>query len=374
MKDESPTRTDRHKKPEKHGKRGSRIRLIIMAVIVLILIGGGVFAAQTYGKLKHNFSKSYSGVESATKTSVKAGQPISVLLMGTDTGALGRKDKGRTDTMIVVTINPKSNKTTMVSIPRDTMVNLRTGQNANAGIEKINSAYTVDGAGGAIKTVENLINVPINYYAVMNMGGLEKIVDAIGGINVTVPFSWSDSHTHMSFTKGKAHLNGKRALGFARMRYEDPQGDYGRQKRQQQVITAIAKKVLASKSPSEYEKLMSLVADNLRTNLTFDDLVGLAAHDNVAIKNLKKSSLQGTGAYIGDESFQVTSTKELNRVSTLLRGQLGLKKVTLNNFNTRQNKQNVAAGFDFSNGYNPIYTLYGGASVGAMEQSGTVNS
>ncbi|KRK47085.1 LytR family transcriptional regulator [Secundilactobacillus kimchicus] len=371
MKDELPTRTDRHKKPEKHGKRGSRIRLIIMAVIVLILIGGGVFAAQTYGKLKHNFSKSYSGVGSTTQTTVKAGQPISVLLMGTDTGALGRKDKGRTDTMIVVTINPKSNKTTMVSIPRDTMVNLRSGQNSNAGVEKINAAYTVDGAGGAIKTVENLINVPINYYAIMNMGGLEKIVDAIGGIDVTVPFSWSDSHTHMSFTKGKAHLNGKRALGFARMRYEDPQGDYGRQKRQQQVITAIAKKVLASKSPSEYEKLMSLVADNLRTNLTFDDLVGLAAHDNEAIQNLKKSSLQGTGAYIGDEAFQVTSTKELNRVSALLRGQLGLKKVTLNNFNTRQNKQNVAAGFDFSDGYNPTYNLYGGASVGASGQSKT---
>lgn len=364
MKDKVPTHTDRHQKPENHGKRGSRIRWIIIAVIVLFLIGGGIFAAQTYGKLKHNFSKSYSGVESTPHTTVKSGQPISLLLMGTDTGALGRKDKGRTDTMIVVTINPKSNKTTMVSIPRDTMVNLRSGENTNAEVEKINAAYTVDGAGGAIKTIENLINVPIDYYAIMNMGGLEKIVDAIGGVDVTVPFSWTDSHTHMSFNKGKAHLNGKRTLGFVRMRYEDPRGDYGRQKRQQQVITAVTKKVLASKSPSEYEKLISLVANNLRTNLTFDDLVSLAVHDNEALHSLKKSSLQGTGAYIGDEAFQVTSTRELNRVSALLRGQLGLKKATLNNFNTRQNKQNVAAGFDFSDGYNPIYSLYNGAVLG----------
>lgn len=95
----------------------------------------------------------------------------------------------------------------------------------------------------AINTVTKLVNVPISYYLTINMGALEKVVDAVGGVDVQVPFSFTSSKTGgQHFTKGGMHLNGNMALAYARMRYEDPKGDYGRQQRQQQVIKAILKK------------------------------------------------------------------------------------------------------------------------------------
>lgn len=337
--------------------RRSRVKVFFAWAFFLILIVGGASAAYTYAQTKNSLDKTFSAVSQTHKTTITSTKPISILLLGTDTGAFGRTDTGRSDTMIVVTINPKTEKTTMTSIPRDTLAKISATNGSASSTQKINAAYTVGGAGTAMKTVEKLLNIPINYYVTINMGGLRKVVNALGGIDVNVPFSWTDSHTHMSFTKGKAHLNGKQALAFARMRYEDPNGDYGRQKRQQQVIQAIIKKVNAKKSVSLYKKLLKLASNNMRTNLSFNDMIKLATDDQGATKHIKKTTLQGVGAYINEESYQVPTTKELQKVSNQLRSELGLSKETLSNTNTKLNKLNTAAGFDWS-GDNPTYTLY----------------
>ncbi len=361
--------------PPRHRQRRhlfSRIRTIVLSAIIVLLLGAGASAAYVYYTAKGSLSGSYSAVKNSNKTAITANKPISVLLMGTDTGAYGRTYKGRTDTMIVVTINPKTKKTTMVSIPRDTVAKIYSASGKSEGVQKINAAYTLAGAGGAIKTVEKLTNVPINYYVTMNMGGLKKIVNAIGGITVKATFSWTDSATHSSFTKGTHHVNGTKALAFARMRDEDPQGDYGRQKRQQQVITAIIKKVMNTKSVSTYHKLLSLVSSNMKTDLSFDNMLELAKDDRQAGQTVKKTTLQGTGVYIEESSYQVPTTKELNRVSKMLRKSLGLSAKTVSNYNTKENKLNVAAGFDFSDGNNPTYTLYD--SSGSTTTDGTTTT
>src|SRR5699024_9901892 len=98
---------------------------------------------------------------------------FAVLLMGTDTGALHRTEKrGRTDTMILAVVNPAKKHYTLVSIPRDTMAQM-IGTD-EFGVEKINAAYEIGGARMAMDTVSELINVPVKYYAVVNMGGIMK--------------------------------------------------------------------------------------------------------------------------------------------------------------------------------------------------------
>ncbi|GAW98115.1 LCP family protein [Secundilactobacillus mixtipabuli] len=345
-----PTQKPKHAISKRHSKTRAFI-LWTLAIIVILLGSAGAYAAY---QTKTSLDKTYSAAHGAHTAKVANSKPVSILLMGTDTGALGRTDKGRTDTMMVVTINPKTKKATMVSIPRDTLVKVSGTNNT----EKINAAYTVGGASTSMKTVENLLNVPLNYYVLLNMGGLEKVVNAIGGIDVKVPFSWSDSHTHMSFEKGKAHLNGKQALAFARMRYEDPNGDYGRQQRQQQVIQQIVKKVSKSADISMYQKLLNLLSNNMKTNMAFNDMISLAEHDKDSVKNVKKSSLKGLGAYINDEAFQVPNTQTLQTTSDLLRKSLGLSTQTLANFNTKENQQNTKNGFDWKSGNNPVYTVY----------------
>ncbi len=330
---------------------------VAISILGLMLVLGA-YAFRVYSDARTAIGGTFEQLSGRNATAkIKDEKPISFLLLGTDTGALGRTEKGNADTIIVVTINPKTKKTTMVSIPRDTLANIQDGSTRN--LRKINSSYLIGGSTTAVKTVEDLLAIPIDYYVTVNMAGLADIVDAVGGIDVTVPFSWDDRANGTGvFTKGPAHLNGKRALQFARMRHEDPEGDYGRQKRQQTVIKAIMKKVLSANTLSNYKTLLNTLKGNLQMNLTFDDLMGIGTNSDyvAALKNVKRDNLKGTGAYINSASYQVTKTSELQRVSDLIRKQLGKSTKNVDNAVTHQNDLNTT--FDWSSGWNPTYTIY----------------
>lgn len=330
----------------------------ILAAILAVFMIIGAYGYRMYGDTRNALNGAFqqlSGRNASAK--IKAGKPVSFLLMGTDTGALGRTEKGNSDTMIVVTLNPETGKSQMISIPRDTLANIQDGNGRD--LQKINAAYFIGGPNTAVKTVEDLFDVHLDYYVTVNMAGLSKIVNAVGGIDVTVPFAWDDSyHDAGIFEKGPAHLNGKRALQFARMRKFDPEGDYGRQKRQQQVIKAVMKKVLSTRTVSNYQPLLKSLKGNLQMNLTMDDLVAMGTNSGyrAALGNLKRDQLKGTGAWIGDGSYQVTETSELQRVSDLIRKGLGEETTTVDNAVTRQNELNY--NFDWDSGWNPTYTIY----------------
>ncbi len=165
--------------------------------------------------------------------------PVSILLLGTDTGKFGRSDEiSNTDTIIVATIDAQNKRSALFSVPRDTMAEMIGTSSFN--VQKINAAYSIGKAKMAMNTVSALVNVPLKYYVEVNMAGLEKIVNAVDGVDVQVPFTFS--YGGYTFTKGPMHLNGAQALAYARMRYDDPENDYGRQKRQRQVIKSIVKK------------------------------------------------------------------------------------------------------------------------------------
>lgn len=116
--------------------------------------------------------------------------------------------------------------------------------------------------------MQNLINVPIDYYVTINMGALSKIVDAVGGVDVDVPFSFQ--YDWRNFKKGPMHLNGVEALAYSRMRYQDPDYDYGRQKRQQQVIKGIVKSAMSLKTLGNFEKIMKTLSGSVATNMSFE--------------------------------------------------------------------------------------------------------
>lgn len=336
------------------------INFLLTAIVAVVVIAGA-YAFRMYGDTRNAINGTFQQISGRVDASkkIKENKPLSFLLLGTDTGALGRKQKGNSDTMIVVTVNPQTKKTTMVSIPRDTLANIQNRSTRN--LQKVNAAYFLGGPTTAVKTVEDLLDIPIDYYVTINMGGLSKIVDAVGGVDVNVPFSWNDTaHDAGIFTKGPAHLNGKRALQFARMRDEDPKGDYGRQLRQQEIIKAIMKKVLSTSTLANYEPLLKSLKGNLQMNLTFDDLVGIGSNSKyrAALHNLKRDQVKGTGAWIGNGSYQVASTKELQRVSDLINTSLGRSKVVLNNAVTRENAQNY--NFNWSATNNPTYYIYPG--------------
>lgn len=331
---------------------------LLIAIFGLFLVVGA-YGFRMYADTRTAIGGTFSQLNGRNATEkIKQEKPISFLLMGTDTGALGRTQKGNADTLIVVTVNPQKEKTTMVSIPRDTLADVQSGS-GSANFHKINASYLIGGSTVTVKTVENLLNIPIDYYVTVNMGGLADIVDAVGGIDVNVPFAWNDTKNGAGiFEKGPAHLNGARALQFARMRHEDPEGDYGRQKRQQTVIKQIMKKVLNASTLTNYKPLLQTLKGNMQMNLTFDDLLGIGTNGNYrkALSHLQRDQLKGVGAYINGASYQVTQTSELQRVSDLIRGQLGKDTAVVANEVTKQNDLNTT--FNWNDGNNPEYQLF----------------
>ncbi|SPC40169.1 LCP family glycopolymer transferase [Latilactobacillus fuchuensis] len=327
------TREDKYKKNKKHRK----LKVFIL-ILVLLIGGGGAYAMRISGQLKTTVNKIYKPAGNKTvSTAIKNKKTFSVLLLGVDTGAEGRIDKGNSDTMIVATINPKTNKTTLVSIPRDTLAQLQGANSFN--MQKINAAYNVGGSKMAMSTVEKLFDTRIDYYITVNMGALSKIVDTIGGVDVSVPFSFSSGGS--TFKKGKMHLNGTQALAYARMRYEDPNGDYGRQKRQQQVITSMIKSAVSLKALTNFENILSSLENSIATNLSFDDMVSIQSNYKDAAKHITSDHLQGRSATVEGASYEIPTNDEIQRVSDVLRTALGLKTTTIDNAETKQNDLNT---------------------------------
>lgn len=335
------------KHPQVHPHRP--LLWVIVAILLVFLGGGLAYGYHAWTSAKKTFDQTYqsSGVSKSRNISavLKENKPFSILLLGTDTGALGRSDVGRTDTMMVATINPTTETAYLTSIPRDTRVTV--GSGANASIQKINAAYTIGGPSGAVQTVENLLDVPIDFYAIVNMGGLEKMVNAVGGVDVTPPLTFK--YAQADVKKGvKTHLNGKQALSYSRMRYDDPQGDYGRQKRQRQVLQKLVVKAAGLSSITRYQQILTSLKGNLKTDLSFDDLMQIRAKYGDASHHIKSETLQGDDAMIDGIAFQVAPNKELKRVSNHIRKTLDLEpttKFTTDALNASQDTTGTGTGY-----------------------------
>ncbi|WP_203642845.1 LCP family glycopolymer transferase [Levilactobacillus andaensis] len=323
-------RADQHshyKAPTVHPHRP--IMWTIIIALMILLTGGLAYGHQAWTSAKKTFSATYQSSNIAKSRNVssvlKKNKPFSILLLGTDTGALGRSDVGRTDTIMVATINPQKKTAYLTSIPRDTRVTV--GSGANSSIQKINAAYTIGGASTAVKTVENLLDIPIDFYAIINMGGLEKMVDSVGGVDVVPPLTFTYKSANVK--KGvKTHLNGNQALSYSRMRYDDPKGDYGRQKRQRQVLQKLVVKAAGLSSITRYQTILKSLNGNLKTDLTFDDLMQIRAKYGDASHHISSETLQGQDAMIDGLSYQVPTTTELKKVSNHIRKTLDLTDTT----------------------------------------------
>ena len=338
----------RHKHHHRHHHRRHRVRntiLIVLGVFVVAILG---YIGWFYFSARSAINDSYkpAGEKQQAKNVVAEKKSLNILLMGADTGALGRTYQGRTDTMIIATINPKDKKPTMTSIPRDTMGEI-VGAKTHK-YQRLNAAYEIGGSAMALSSISKLVNLPIQYYVTVNMGGLTKIVDAVGGVDVNVPFDFT--YEGISYTKGKMHLNGKQALGYSRMRYDDPKGDYGRQDRQREVIISAVKAAVSTRTLTNFQSVLSSISKNMISNLSFDDMVSIFTDYRSYAGNMVSDYLQGVGAMWGDAMIQIPSTSELQRVSDNLREQSGLKQETINNEETRQNALNEKQGFKFEGG------------------------
>lgn len=356
-------------------KLRKKILLMITAIIATTLVALGVYVTSAFNFSTNELAKTFKDYNTSDSEAIKQTKPISILLMGVDTGDSERKStwQGNSDSMILVTINPETKTTTMTSLERDVLVTLSGPKdNDMTGVQaKLNAAYASGGAKMVIMTVQDLLDIEIDNYIQINMQGLVDLVDAVGGITVTnnfdFPISIAEKEPEYTATvePGTHKINGEQALVYARMRYDDPEGDYGRQKRQREVIQKVMKKILALDSVSSYKKILSAVSGNMQTNIeisssTIPSLLGYTD----ALSNVETYQLQGEGEMINGTSYEIVSADHLLEIQNNIKKQLGQKESDTLKTTTVLSEDlygtydsSYSSGYDttYSDGYNSNY-------------------
>ncbi|MFB4159236.1 LCP family protein [Geomicrobium sp. JSM 1781026] len=289
-----------------------RLFIVLGSVLGVFLVAAGGFAFYVYSTFSTtaNEMNTLERVEPSLyrpePVNIDAKEPVSFLLLGTD----DREDEeisGRTDTMIVVTVNGEDESMKMLSIPRDTRTEI-VGRGTQ---DKINHAHAFGGAEMAMQSVENLLDIPIDYVATINMNGFRDMVDAVGGVTVDNDFAFDmDAH---EFSEGELELDGDEALAYVRMRFDDPQGDFGRNNRQREVIEAVLSEAASLSSITNIGTIVSSVGDNVRTNLEFGDITDLAGYQ-ASRHNIEQLTLTGEGTRIDDIYYLEVPDAEIQRV------------------------------------------------------------
>ena len=272
---------------------------IVVVLIVIFYLFDGIRSASSF----HQQSYDASNQSTTAESRISNHQPISVLMMGTDTGALGRHTRGRTDTMMINTINPDKQTMSLTSIPRDSPARY------DNMLTKINSVYTLGGANQAEHYVQTWLGIPVNYYMLINMGGLDKIIDRVGGVEVNPPLSFRYGAAKVTKHQ-QVTLNGMQALDYCRMRHQDPLGDYGRQIRQRQVLFQLFNKVSKVHNLFLHPSLANALSDNMKTNLSVKDLMTLMVFYRHASRHHVSDHLQGQTKQINGQDFEAISPSE----------------------------------------------------------------
>ena len=243
-------------------------------------------------------------------------EPMSVLLLGIDTGSLGRVEVGRSDVVMVMTLNPNTNHITLTSIPRDTYVEI-VGQGM---MDKINHAYAFGGIQMSRATVEQFLDISIDHYILVNMAGLSEIIDQVGGVEVIPPTTFNISGYH--FVEGQAiTLDGDMALAYVRERYTSG-GDYGRQERQRQLVTAVIRQISNSKNIFNLKNIFYSLNENIKTDFDFMTLMGLYKKFNDSVDNVTTYQISGYPQMIDNIYYEVPDVEVLEDVRYAIQNEL----------------------------------------------------
>lgn len=283
------TRLERRLAEQRQSRHFRKKRVLVITAIALLTI---IVATASYFWFGSGFkAKRASGLPFSE-------HKINILVLGVDERA---DDKGRSDTMFVVTIDINSQEVSLLSVPRDTRVKI-----PGFGWDKINHAYAEGGVKLSRQAAEGLLGIPIDYHAVINFAGFYKIVDAIGGVTINVEkrMYYEDPYDNLviDFKPGMQHMDGKAAIKYVRYRGED--GDLGRIERQQKFIKAMMQEVATPATLTRIPAIVKEVNSMLKTDMSQGEMLNLAKMmSDTYKKGLKTDTVPGRPGYIQQISY-----------------------------------------------------------------------
>jgi LCP family protein required for cell wall assembly len=290
-------------------KFGKKTIAIIAAIILTLsyvvyeyFTGGSIFGGVSLDSLSR-----------ADRLALKT----NIVVMGVDERD---EDAGRSDTLFVVMLDPKSNNISLLSIPRDTMVKI-----PDRGWDKINHAFAFGGHKLTQQTVEEFLGIQINNYVVVDFKGFKGLVDAIGGIDINVEkdMYYEDPYDNLviDLQQGRQHLDGARAIQY--VRYRDEEGDIGRIKRQQHFMAAIYEKITSTEILTKVPGLVKELVTMIKTDIPVTDMIKLAKAMNKTMKDekgLNMAMVPGEPVYIDEISYWVPDMTDLRQLMVDMQG------------------------------------------------------
>ncbi|TWT07249.1 LytR family transcriptional regulator [Planococcus sp. CPCC 101016] len=314
--------------------KSSRKRTILKVIATLavsLLICVSAYGVYLVKKAESAADNAFESAGNDTETVEPLTDNISILFIGVDDSEeRGQSDDNiRSDALVLATLNNEDKSIKLVSIPRDTYTYIPDG-----GYEdKITHAYSYNGPNSTIESVEELLDVPVNYYLRMNFDAFIDVVDALGGIKVEVPYDIveqdeNDSQGAVELKEGIQFLNGSESLALARTRHYD--NDIERGKRQQMILESIMNRALSVGSISKYGDVFEAVGDNMKTDMTFQDMKELFEYAKNGKPDVETITLDGyddmsTGIY-----YWKLKEESLLEIQDILQSHLGLKPDTSN--------------------------------------------
>ncbi len=274
---------------------------LLLCAFAIAAVGGALFASST------SFDKPHDKPEKQNLLTAK--DKIIVMIMGVDER---EDDVGRSDTLMVATLDPKKKKAALLSIPRDTRVKIR-----GYGFDKINSAYAYGGYELTKDTVEDLIGVHMEHHILINIKSFKKIIDAIGGVDINVEKRmyyedvWDDDGGLLiDLQPGPQHMDGNTAITY--VRYRDEEGDIGRIRRQQKFMQAVMDRITSPAIIPRIPSIIKEVISSVETDLSMKQLIEFAT----SLKDAQKTGLQaemlpGKPIYIDGVSYWLPDLAKL---------------------------------------------------------------
>ncbi|QPC47526.1 LCP family protein [Mangrovibacillus cuniculi] len=327
---------DRYQRKKLRSKRKKR-RLFWFLVFPLLLVlgAGGAYAGKLYfdakGALEGTFQPiDRNGSDQRDKTVEIKKDHFSVLIIGVDDSE--KREFGsnsRSDALMLATVNQEDKSVKLTSIPRDSYVYI-----PEVGYEtRINAAHAHGGPKATIETVEELLDVPVDYYVSLNFHAFIEVIDALNGVEIDVPYSFSEQDSNdvqgaIQLEKGVQMLNGEEALAFARTRKMD--SDVYRGMRQQEVIKAIVKRAASIQSIGRYDDVLDSIGNNMKTDLSFDEMRYLAEF-GIKQPSIDTNSLAGRDSEPGGAYYYYLDETALANLRIELKRHLGLVEDTTGN-------------------------------------------
>lgn len=318
-----------YKKKKSSGKRlAMKISLLVTLTAFLVVVAYGI---SLKNKAADAADKAYEAVEDRLKSELRAEvvkpvtDNVSILFIGVDESEKRMDDgHGRSDALLVATLNNKAKTVKLLSIPRDSYVYIPDRGKK----DKINHAHAFGGTRGTIETVEGMLDIPIDYYVKMNFNAFIEVVDALGGINldVNIPREFVELDENdqrvIQLKPGQQHLDGQHALALARTRKID--SDVERGKRQQDILQAIMKEASSVKSITKYGDVIDAVGNNMKTNMKFDEMTSFLAYLKSGIPRVDMITLEGKDSEPPGTYYWLLDEEKLEATKAEIQTHLGV--------------------------------------------------